>query len=98
MAVPLTNSTALKEEIYYGWMSSSSTRGTANILYACLAIITICVYSAVHLNIPAPGEQRRQQLGGQVKWILTGILAPEFVLLTASNQYREASNFAHELS
>ncbi|KIW67782.1 hypothetical protein PV04_07011 [Phialophora macrospora] len=77
--------------MHHGWMSSPGTRGTSEILYPCIAAITLCVYTAVHLNIPEPGEKRRWHSLRQVKWTFTAIFAPEFVLFTALAQYREAA-------
>lgn len=31
----------------------SDTRGTWSLLYSCIFTLALCVYSAIHLNIPA---------------------------------------------
>jgi hypothetical protein len=79
-------------------MSPPQTRGTSDILYTCLTTIVLCVYTAVHLNIPAPGEKPRWQALRQAKWTFIGIIAPEIVLFTAWNQYCQASNLVRELN
>jgi hypothetical protein len=38
----------------------------------------ICVWSAVHLNIPEQGKSNRQ-FGLKVGWLIVGLLAPEMV-------------------
>lgn len=86
--IPLHNNTALNHEIYNGWMSPPRTRGTSDILYTCLITISLCVYTAIHPNIPRP-RSRRPWLN-RTCWVITGILAPEYVLWTAFNQHREA--------
>lgn len=88
--VPLQNLTALNEVIFREWMTSAQTRGTADILYSCLFTISICVYTAVHLNIPPPGEHPKWQMLRKLKWVLIGIFAPEAVLFTAWWQFLEA--------
>lgn len=77
------NSTASDDEIFHGWMPPPQTRGTSDIFYTCLTTIVLCVYTWVHLNIPAPGEKPRLGYIRQAKWIVTGIFAPEIVLFGA---------------
>lgn len=87
-AIPLHNKTALNHEIYSGWMSPPTIRGTSDILYTCLITISLCVYTAIHPNIPHPDNRRAWM--NRTAWVLTGILAPEYALWTAFTQYLEA--------
>jgi hypothetical protein len=65
-------------------------RGTMDVLIVCLTTIILCVYNAIHLNIPAPREKRRTQFLRKIKWILVAILSPEVVLNAAWIQLNEA--------
>lgn len=86
--IPLHNKTALNHEIYNGWMPPPTARGTSDILYTCLITISLCVYTAIHPNIPRPGSRRAWL--NRTGWVITGILAPEYVMWTAFMQHREA--------
>ena len=46
--------------------------------------MALCVWTAVHLNIPARGEKAvigfiTPQFIRKIKWLFIGLLAPEFV-------------------
>lgn len=88
--IPLGNKTALNHEIIREWVPQPQTRGTADILYTCVVTIVLCVFTAVHLNLPAPKETTFQRLLRKWKWTATGIFAPEVILFSAWNQFSEA--------
>lgn len=52
--------------------------------------IFLCVWQAVHLNIPPPGEPPYKQIFRRIGWSILAIIAPEVVALNAWLQYREA--------
>ncbi|KAI5849903.1 hypothetical protein BZA05DRAFT_355039 [Tricharina praecox] len=71
------------------WGSEPTRRGTMGILLPCLITLGLCVWTAVHLNInpqPTPGRLLLFKLA----WLLLGMLAPEFVLWCAYDQFMEA--------
>ncbi|KAL8380912.1 hypothetical protein RB595_005281 [Gaeumannomyces hyphopodioides] len=39
-----------------GWTSSPTQRGTMQIIWSCLAVLFICSYKCIHLNIPSRDE------------------------------------------
>ncbi|KAL8346490.1 hypothetical protein RB601_003822 [Gaeumannomyces tritici] len=39
-----------------GWTSSPTQRGTIQIIWSCLAVLFICSYKCIHLNIPSRNE------------------------------------------
>lgn len=94
--IPLGNITALNHEVWNGWMPPPRVRGTQDILYNSLVTISACVYTAIHPNIPRPGA--KHQWFRRVLWVLTGIFAPEYVLYTAFEQFREARKLVKELN
>jgi hypothetical protein len=71
------------------WHPVPSYRGTYNILSACLVTIGLCVWSALHLNVPKYGKASRQWWR-KVKWLFVGLFAPELVAWTAFRQNRAA--------
>lgn len=52
--------------------------------------IFLCVWQAVHLNIPPPGEPAYKQIARRIGWSVFAIIAPEMVALNAWLQYRDA--------
>lgn len=95
--IPYDNTTALNDEIADGWVKSARSRGTADLLWSCITTLTLCVYTAIHLNIPRIGGSRRKQHARKAKWTTIGIFAPEFVLFTAWQQFWSAKKLCTEL-
>ena len=96
--IPLGNNTALNDEIVRRWISGANTRGTADILYTCIVTIILCVWTCVHMNIPAPGEKPSRHWWRKIKWTIYGLLGPEIVLFTAWSQYNEAKDLIKYLN
>ena len=59
------------------WKEQPNFRGTWGILSSCLITLSLCIWSAVHLNIPADNESWQWQTLRRTKWVLVGLLAPE---------------------
>jgi hypothetical protein len=87
---PLNNLTALQEERAPAWVPGPQYRGTWGVLYSCTLTLGLCVYTAIHLNIPAYGESRFSIYRRKTKWVLITLIAPEFVLYTAWWQWNRA--------
>ncbi|KAI5810408.1 hypothetical protein BZA77DRAFT_254877 [Pyronema omphalodes] len=87
---PHGNITALQNEIAPSWVAEPKERGTMSLLSSCTFTMFLCVYTAVHLNVPPPGEKKRYFYLRKAKWVLVALLAPEVVLYTAWSQWREA--------
>ena len=64
------------------WKPSPQTRGTFDILTTCIITILLCVWTAVHLNVPPPGSFWGPRLR-KVGWLILALLAPEMVAYTA---------------
>lgn len=63
-----------------------NARGTLDIVYSCLAVIVLCTWSVLHLNVPMQitPANKRQKLARtldrtftKVKWMAMNVLAPE---------------------
>jgi hypothetical protein len=64
-----------------------NARGTLDIVYSCLAVIVLCTWSILHLNVPTQIHpvRKRQKLMlkmsrtyTKLKWMALNILAPEW--------------------
>ncbi|KZT25944.1 hypothetical protein NEOLEDRAFT_1147670 [Neolentinus lepideus HHB14362 ss-1] len=78
------------------WRPESSFRGTFTILSACLGTLTICVWSAVHSDIPSRKSDRLWSFVNKMGWLLVGLLAPELLLFIAYNQRLAAMKLLDE--
>ncbi|KAH7635339.1 hypothetical protein B0T09DRAFT_22138 [Sordaria sp. MPI-SDFR-AT-0083] len=65
------------------WEPEPTRRGTFGILSACIITLGLCVWTAIHLNVPRHDEG---PLNGPLKvtirkvgWIIMGLLSPELV-------------------
>ncbi|KAF6811891.1 hypothetical protein CSOJ01_05482 [Colletotrichum sojae] len=70
-----------------GWVPEPDGRGTFGLLCSCVLTLTICVWTALHLNVPAARSTVRSRAIERTKWVLYGIFAPEIVVATAAAQY-----------
>ena len=61
------------------WRPEPLHRGTYSILSTCTITLALCVWTAIHLNIPAHRGYWSQVLR-KVGWMILGFLAPELVL------------------
>jgi hypothetical protein len=96
--IPLGNITQLNKDIAPAWMPPANFRGTMNILYTCLITLSLCVYSAVHINVPPYGASQRWCYLQKSKWTVLGIFAPEVVLFTAGDQFWKANQLRKALN
>lgn len=97
---PLGNKSALQREIAPSWVAAPLTRGTFEILYSCTFTLALCVYTAIHLNVPwatPPHNSELVYFRRKSKWALIALLAPEVVLYTAWKQWSDARSFRDEL-
>jgi hypothetical protein len=79
------------------WQPDLTTRGTFGILSSCLVTISLCIWTAVHLNVPEYNGDFRQLLRKGV-WLMISLLAPEMVLFTTWYQYVRARETAKMVS
>ncbi|KAF2873012.1 hypothetical protein BDV95DRAFT_568538 [Massariosphaeria phaeospora] len=76
------------------WQPEPTFRGTFSILSSCLITMTLCVWTAVHLNIPEQPETGlfTRQTRRKITWLFVGLFAPELIAWTAWEQRREAGH------
>ena len=73
-----------------GWVADPTGRGTFSLIFSCLLTLGLCVWSAMHLNIPPHDESPAQSWMRNFRWGLTGVVAPELVVFAAWRQYNSA--------
>ncbi|EEP78466.1 predicted protein [Uncinocarpus reesii 1704] len=69
------------------WVPSPQARGTWDLLYSCTFTLVLCIATALHLNVPKPGQSDRKHLLRKIKWMACGLFAPEIVLYVAISQW-----------
>ncbi|MCJ1268560.1 hypothetical protein MMC22_008448 [Lobaria immixta] len=78
------------------WQDGPNTRGTWNIISSCVITLCLCLWTALHLNIPEH-HGTISQGWRKVWWLFIGLLAPEMVVFTALEQRRAALAFTREM-
>ncbi|KAL9586852.1 MAG: hypothetical protein Q9203_003718 [Teloschistes exilis] len=78
------------------WVPEPNGRGTWSLLSICIITTSLCVWSAVHLNVPEHKGQHPQYLR-KLKWLVLGLFAPELVAYVAWQQRQEAAKLSVEI-
>jgi hypothetical protein len=81
-----------------GFVREDNQRDTISLLLSCFATLGLCVYSAVHLNVPRKGDGNIRVLIREVKWCIIGLFAPELILYTAWRQLASARQLRYEIN
>ena len=95
---PTRNFTALRTDIAPPWVPDPDNRGTWSLLYSCIFTLVLCVWTAIHLNIPSYQESLMSQWLRKLKWVLLAIIAPELGVFTAFEQYFGAKELIGQLA
>ena len=77
--------------IVSGWVDDPDGRGTFTITSSCVLTLSLCVYTAIHLNVRPHRKTELQSWIETAKWVIFGILAPELVVFVAWRQYVSAT-------
>lgn len=75
---------------YVAFVSDPDGRGTVSLVMSCLITLLLCVWQALHLNVPKRGETAWEKFVTNILWITIGIYAPELVVFTAWRQWSSA--------
>lgn len=73
-----------------GFVSDPDGRGTLSLLFSCLLTLGLCVWSAVHLNLPKYDESENAYSYRYFKWSILGLFGPELVIWAAWRQFISA--------
>ena len=90
IGLPTTRLTQRSAVATVGWVSDPNGRGTFSLLISCLATMLLCVWSALHLNIPEAGQNQAKFWLRNIKWMLLGLVGPELVVFSAWRQFNSA--------
>lgn len=85
------------------WTPEPHRRGSFGILSSCIVTISLCVWTALHLNIPHYSDPKRhwftkRLMWRKLGWLCLGLLAPEMVAYSAWDQYRQSKRHATAMS
>lgn len=81
-----------------GWVTDGDNkRTTIGLLYNCLFTIFLCTWSAMHLSVPGDRESPLRVFSRKCKWMLIGVLAPEFVAFSAVDEWYKARMMARNV-
>jgi hypothetical protein len=72
-------------------------RGTWTILSTCIITLFLCVYTALHLNIPAYKSSKLSLFGIRLKYVFFGLLAPEVLVFNSWRQRTVASSIMTQI-
>ena len=72
-------------------------RGTWTILSTCIITLSLCVYTALHLNMPAHKSSAASLIGMKVVYVVFGLLAPELIVFNAWRQRTVAASILSQL-
>ena len=78
------------------WHPEPNFRGTCSVLSSCLLTMFLCVWTAVHLNLPEHKKEREQTLR-KVGWLLLALVAPEVVAWNAFEQRRVVKKLTRDM-
>ena len=95
---PTQNLTALRTEIAPPWVPDPDNRGTWSLLYSCVFTLVLCVWTAIHLNVPSYHESQISQWLRKLKWVVLAVIAPELGVYAACEQYLQAKELIGELA
>ena len=80
------------------FVAEPSRRGTLPLLYSCLSSLMLCVWTALHLNLPAPTDTYASYVRRYVKWSAVAVFCPEILLWIAWRQFNSARSLTHLVS
>ena len=72
--------------VLHGWIASSQSRGTFNILSSCFVAIIASTWTILHLNVPGPKDSSTIRFFRRLKWLLFTIIFPEFIFAHAMEE------------
>jgi hypothetical protein len=91
------NLTALGTIRAPNFVSNGRFRGTTSIVQSCVVTLVACIYTALHLNVPA-SSKLTYTFANKGIWVFVGLIAPEIVLCLAVSLFLEARRLAKELN
>jgi len=75
-----------------------SGRGTIGLVTSCVLTLSLCVWTALHLNCYAPGTSSFTKFWIKATWAGIALIAPEYVLWHAIHQWETARQLCNEVN
>ncbi len=79
------------------WKSGPKGRGTYSLIISCLTTLSLCVWTAVHLNV-RPKESDIRNIWRRMLWMFVAVFIPELVLYCAYDQWSAARKLKNEIN
>ena len=79
------------------WVEGPSGRGTYEILQSCIATLLLCGFTAVAINVH-PTDSKLRHFLRRAWWMVVTIIAPEYVLWCAFDQFWTAKELRDEIN
>ncbi|KAI9771735.1 MAG: hypothetical protein M1839_002749 [Geoglossum umbratile] len=89
-ATALSNTTHTAVPDRRGWVGQPDERGTLDIIWSCVSTLIICLWTMLHLNVPASCDKSWAMFWRKARWMLLGLLAPELPMVFACGQWASA--------
>lgn len=80
-----------------GWVYGPNYRSTYDIVFSCVLTMGLCVWSALHLNIPAVTDSKARKWFRNAVWVGFGVFAPEGVMFSAYKNYAAAKSLLNAM-
>lgn len=80
-----------------GFVKEDNQRDTISLLISYFATVGLCVYSAVHLNIPRKAAGNYRVPLRELQWCVLGLFAPELIFYTAWRQLASPRQICDEI-
>ena len=72
-----------------GFVPPSGGRNTMSLVHGCVWTVIICSWSSIHPNLPSSDDSKWDVIVRRAKWMLVGIVAPEYVAFVATREWYE---------
>ncbi|EJT74765.1 hypothetical protein GGTG_08603 [Gaeumannomyces tritici R3-111a-1] len=76
--------------VVVGYVSDPHGRGTISLLLSSILTLILCVWSALHFNVPPSNQTATRDALLSARWVIAGIYAPELVVFAAWRQWSSA--------
>ena len=76
------------------FVPTPSGRGTIDLITSCVFTLSLCAWTAIHLNVPRQRMSFWRRLSRKLGWALTAAVLPEYVLFKALDQFSRARQAA----
>ncbi|KPM41520.1 hypothetical protein AK830_g4997 [Neonectria ditissima] len=78
------------DEQIYGWKSSSTDRGTIDIMWSSCITIVLCCWAATYPNVGSPTDKWYHLFYDKISLALISVLGPDFLFGIALGQWSSA--------